>query len=69
MGDQDARWHELTVIRDEIDREAVVIPICISRIDGKRHELSPKAMQFAEALSFSDAWQRISDARNRRLAA
>jgi hypothetical protein len=69
MGEQDARWHELTEIRDEIDRAAVVVPICISRIDGKRHELSPKAMRFAEALSFSDGWQRISDARNRRLAA
>jgi hypothetical protein len=41
----------------------------VSRIDGKPHELSPKARRFAEALSFSDHWQRISDARNRRLAA
>jgi hypothetical protein len=69
MGDQDARWHELTAVREDLDRSAVVVPICISRIDGKQHELSPRAMRFAEALSFSDAWQRISDARNRRLAA
>ena len=68
VGDQ-ARWQELTAARDEIERSAVVVPICISRIDGQQHELSPRAMKFAEALSFSDAWQRISDARNRRLAA
>jgi hypothetical protein len=69
MGEQDARWHELEAAREEFDRSAVVVPICISRVDGKRHDLSPRAMSFAEALSFSDAWQRISDARNRRLAA
>ena len=69
MGEQDARWHELQAAREDLDRSAVVVPICISRIDGRQHELSPKAMRFAEALSFSDHWQRISEARNRRLAA
>ena len=44
---------------------AVVVPICVSRLDGRRHELSPKAMRFAEALSFTDRWSRITDARNR----
>ena len=47
---------------------AVVVPICVSRLDGRRHELSPKAMRFAEALSFTDGWSRISDARSRRAA-
>ena len=65
MSEQDARWHELEAVREEVSRSAVVVPICISRIDGKAYELSPKAMRFAEALSFSDGWQRISDARGR----
>ena len=67
--ESNARWNEMAALRDELDSPAVVIPICVSRLDGKRHELSPKARSFAEALSFTDAWTRISDARNRRLAA
>jgi hypothetical protein len=62
------RWQDLAAIRDEIDQPAVVVPICISRLDGRRHELSPKARRFAEALSFTDGWSRISDARSRRAA-
>jgi hypothetical protein len=42
-----------------------VMPTCVSRIDGKPHPLSPKAAQFAEALAFTDAWSRISEARGR----
>ena len=70
MGDAEsnARWSELQALREEVERGAVVIPICVSRIDGKPHELSPKARRFAEALSFSDAWSRITDARHRRAA-
>ena len=64
----DATWQRIAAARDEFDRGAVVVPICVSRIDGRRHELSPKAMRFAEALSFSDGWSRIDDARNRRAA-
>ncbi|MQA73128.1 MAG: hypothetical protein GEU88_02040 [Solirubrobacterales bacterium] len=64
-----AKWQELTALRDEIDGPAVVVPICVSRIDGKRHDLSPRARRFAEALSFSDAWSRITEARNRGMAA
>lgn len=64
-----AKWQELTALRDEIDGPAVVVPICVSRIDGKRHDLSPRARGFAEALSFSDAWSRITEARNRGMAA
>lgn len=67
--ESNARWHEMAALREELDTPAVVIPICVSRLDGKPHELSPKARSFAEALSFTDAWTRISDARNRRLAA
>ena len=62
------KWDQLASLRDELDRPAVVVPICVSRVDGKRHELSPKAMRFAEALSFTDGWSRISDARHRRAA-
>ncbi len=68
--ESDARWQQIASLRDEIDDQAVVvIPICVSRLDGKAHNLSPKAMRFAEALSFSDGWSRISAARSRRLAA
>lgn len=68
--ESNARWRELASVREEIERSSsVVVPICVSRIDGRPHELSPRARSFAEALSFSDAWSRISEARNRRLAA
>ena len=67
--ESNAKWDQLAELRDEMDRSAVVVPICVSRLDGKPHELSPKAQRFAEALSFSDAWSRITDARDRRLAA
>ena len=67
--DSNARWSELTAVREDLERESVVVPICVSRIDGKPHELSPRAMRFAEALSFTDGWSRISEARQRRLAA
>ena len=67
--ESDARWQALAAVREELESSAVVVPICVSRLDGKRHELSPKARRFAEALAVSDGWSRISDARNRRLAA
>jgi hypothetical protein len=67
--DSNAKWHQLAALRDDLDQSAVVVPICVSRLDGRPRELSPKAMRFAEALSFSDAWSRISEARSRRLAA
>jgi len=66
--DSNARWHEMAALRDEVDRPAVVVPICVSRLDGQPHELSPRAMRFAEALSFTDGWSRIDDARSRRAA-
>ncbi len=67
--ESNARWSELQAIREEVEHGGVVVPICVSRIDGRPHELSPKARRFAEALSFSDGWSRISEARNRRMAA
>lgn len=63
--DSNARWEDLAALRDELDQPAVVVPICVSRLDGRRRELSPKAMRFAEALSFTDGWTGISDARRR----
>jgi hypothetical protein len=66
--DSNARWQEIAAVRDEFEAPAVVVPICVSRLDGRRHELSPKARSFAEALSFSESWNRISDARHRRAA-
>lgn len=67
--ESNAKWQQLASLRDDLDRGAVVVPICVSRLDGRPRELSPKAMRFAEALSFSDGWSRISEARNRRMAA
>ncbi len=67
--ESNAKWQALAALRDDLDASAVVVPICVSRIDGKQRELSPKARRFAEALSFSESWSRISEARNRRLAA
>ena len=67
--ESNARWEQIASLRDDLERPAVVVPICVSRIDGRRHELSPKALRFAEALSFSDGWSRITEARNRRMAA
>lgn len=66
--ESNARWEQISAVSAEID-SAVVVPICVSRLDGRRHELSPRAMRFAEALSFDDGWSRITDARNRGLAA
>jgi hypothetical protein len=63
-----ASFDDLAAIRDELDEKAVVVPICVSRLDGKPHELSPKARLFAEALSFSESWSRIDDARSRKAA-
>ena len=67
--DSNADWDQLASLRDELDRSAVVVPICVSRLDGQPRQLSPKAMRFAEALSFSESWSRIDQARNRDLAA
>jgi len=67
--ESNARWEQISAVSAEVDRPAVVVPICVSRLDGRRHELSPRAMRFAEALSFDDRWSRITDARNRGLAA
>ena len=67
--ESDERWQELAAVREDLESSAVVVPICVSRLDGKPHELSPRARRFAEALSFSDGWSRISEARSRRLAA
>jgi hypothetical protein len=66
--ESDARWAQLQAIQAEV-KPAVVVPICVSRIDGQRHEPSQRARQFAEALSFDASWSRIDDARNRGLAA
>lgn len=67
--ESNASWREMAALRDEFEASAVVVPICVSRLDGRPHELSPKALRFAQALSFSDGWSRISEARSRRLAA
>ena len=33
--DSDARWQQIAALRDEVDEPAVVVPICVSRLDGK----------------------------------
>jgi hypothetical protein len=62
--ESEARWAQLEAVQAEVE-PAVVVPICVSRIDGRRHEPSPRARRFAEALSFTDSWSRIDDARGR----
>jgi hypothetical protein len=64
-----ARWEGLVSLREEFDRSEVSIPELRSRIDGRPRHPDAKTVQFAEALSFSASWSRISEARNRRLAA
>ena len=56
--ESNARWEQISAVSAEMDHAAVVVPICVSRLDGRRHELSPRAMRFAEALSFDDRWSR-----------
>jgi hypothetical protein len=67
--DSGSRWEGLVSLRDEFDSGEVSIPELRSRIDGKPRNPDAKTVQFAEALSFSASWSRISEARNRRLAA
>lgn len=67
--ESNASWDQISAVQADLERPAVVVPICVSRIDGLPHELSPRARRFAEALSFDDRWSRITDARKRGLAA
>ena len=68
--ESDAKWEQLASLRDELDRRRTSSSRSASAaLDGKPHELSPKARRFAEALAVSDGWTRITDARSRRLAA
>jgi hypothetical protein len=67
--ESNARWAQIAAVQADLDHAPVVVPVCVSRLDGRRHELSPRARGFAEALSFSDGWSRIDEARNRGLAA
>jgi hypothetical protein len=63
------RWRELVEVRDDFDSREVVLPKLTSRIDGRPLRPSPEAIHFAEALSVSASWSRISEARERRMAA
>ena len=38
--ESDARWQEMASLRAELDEPAVVVPICVSRLDGLEHELA-----------------------------
>ena len=44
--DSNARWQEIAAAARRARRSRrCVVPICVSRLDGRRHELSPKAPQ------------------------
>lgn len=58
----DSRWHEIMAIQGERDN-LVVLPQLVNR-DQTPREASAKAVRFAEALAFDDAWQRITDAKS-----
>lgn len=64
-----ALWEGLVSLREEFDRSEVSIPALRSRIDGSPRHPAAKTVEFAEALAFTASWSRISEARNRRLAA
>ena len=64
-----SRWDGLVALREEFDRQAVTIPKFRSRIDGKPRNPAAKTVRLAEALAVDASWTRITDARNRRLAA
>jgi hypothetical protein len=64
-----ALWEGLVSLREEFDRSEVSIPELRSRIDGRPRHPAAKTVEFAEALAFTASWSRISEARNRRLAA
>jgi len=65
----DSKWQELLDVREEFERDAVVLPTLRSRIDGKPRQPSARCVHLAEALAVSPSWSRISAARERRLAA
>jgi hypothetical protein len=67
--DSGARWDGLVALRDDFDREIVAIPPLRNRIDGKPRDPAAKTVRLAEALAVDASWSRITDARNRRLAA
>lgn len=60
-----SRWEGLVSLREEFDHSEVSIPELRSRIDGRPRDPDAKTVRFAEALSFSASWSRISEARNR----
>ncbi len=63
----DERWAEIVAIHEQFDRSLVALPQhLVNRADGRTREASPRTVEFAEALAFSDAWSGISDARARR---
>jgi hypothetical protein len=67
--DTGSRWDGLVALRDDFDRDHVAIPALRSRIDGKPRDPAAKTVRLAEALAVDASWSRITDARNRRLAA
>ncbi len=55
-------------VREELEQSATVLPIMRNRSPGRRQDLDPRTIRFAEALAVSPSWSRI-DAARRRLAA
>ena len=33
--ESNAHWHQIAALRDEFESSAVVVPICVSRLDGR----------------------------------
>ena len=64
-----SRWDGLVALRDDFERQSVAIPALRSRIDGKPRDPAAKTVRLAEALAVDASWSRITEARNRRLAA
>lgn len=61
----DDRWQQVVSLHTEFEDNVVALP----RLDGRDSEPrrpSPRAVEFAQALAFDDAWSGITEARERR---
>lgn len=59
-------WEQILAAQEELDQDVVALPRLIDRADGSIRRASPRAVRFAEALAFADAWSGISEARQQR---
>ena len=62
--DPNVRWQKIASVRDELDEPAVVVPICVSRLDGRRlldlvadcGQIVPASVAFRACHRLSSKW-------------